>query len=451
MLTYDLFYKATQGNEIAIELVEEDLGKSLSMMNEAEKHQLTLDLLQKKAEYGSAKAQHDVSLTLRYLYHDAAGAFYWMKRSAEGGYPKAMASLGADYYEGIPGVVDKDTAQAQSWWDKEQKAEAAITNATNKIESDAYIALDAIEAEPDDFFWNRQIQSKAHIDYSTLPDGEKKYLKYAAYKSAALGANNAETKYRLYHLMLNEMLPIALQSSDPTLVYETEQEAIDWLIRAAEDGHKRAMLTLCATYSAGGYQYPPADPDRKAYWLDATVYHENFCRAVGAQLGEQCLDDARRGNEACQSQVSQLFGKSYGDIIESEYLLMYCGSAWSDAQRGDAEAMSLVGSSLCHNYQPEDGLFWLQKAVDGGSDSAASHLWYFYKYGIPGVLERDPEKAEYYWQLKTSLEQAASPSSAATPAAATSTIASAPAAATEAAKPAPAKKKGLFGALFGKK
>lgn len=56
---------------------------------------------------------------LRVELDDVRSAALWTHKAAEAGHTKAMGSLGAYYYEGVPGVLPRDQSKADYWWTKE--------------------------------------------------------------------------------------------------------------------------------------------------------------------------------------------------------------------------------------------------------------------------------------------------------------------------------------------
>lgn len=337
---------------------------------------------------------------LRYEIKDLAGAFE-MKKIASSLCAQAMESLGADYYEGIPGVMAPDPDMARECWSKAEnmKAVDAILNESKTKISDPYVYYYFSDADIGFSFAYREIEKATGLNYEELSSKERMLLQKKVYTEAFTEHHILEAAYRLYLLLWYK-----LRKHPDFVESEVAGEAFCWLSEAANNGYIPAMSELSAHYKNG---IPGVlEPSEFMAGIYMSNYEERkaFCKALSEKVSADCYLEANRGDSECRRTIAKLFGKPYDYLNKSETGYLRCYHLLPDAMAGNLEAQELLADNLIRIQEINIGLQWRKKAADAGHLDSLKNLARNYEEGILGVLEADTAKGAEYRTLATDIE-----------------------------------------------
>lgn len=162
-------------------------------------------------------------------------------------------------------------------------------------------------------------------------------------------------------------------------VEASDEQAVQWFTKAAENGLAVAQWTLGGLYSL-------ANPDGPMKMKDNEEAVKWYRKA------------ADQGFAAAQCDLGEMYAKGFGVERSDAQAVVWYRKA---AVQGSAQAQYLLGvcRSLGRGIKEDktDSLFWFHKASDQGHGAAQAMLGYSYMKGIG--TEKDKNEAYVYFSL----------------------------------------------------
>lgn len=329
---------------------------------EAENYAAALKLLTKAAERGHAGAQFHLGRMYSVgmgAAKDKAEALRWYEKSAEQGVAQAQYSLGDCYSSGAG--TEKDPQKALQWYLKaarqglsgaqydcglcyqegrgvekdEDKALEWYQKAASQRHRGAESKIKAIQARRE-----AEAQVRPYLDRGMEAFKEERYQDALPDLRKAADLGDAEAQYRCALMYLQGMG-----------VERNGKEGIDWLIKAAKQGHEQARATSGKMFAKNGL---------------AAYNAEDYQKAI--PLLEKA---AMLGNAEAQNLLGLCYGAGKGTEKDYTKALHWYLKA---AEQGYTSAQYNCGLYYREGYgteKDEDKAFeWYQKAAAQGHEKA---------------------------------------------------------------------------------
>ncbi len=397
----ELLEKATEGENA---MAQYALGKLYLTGEVVDKDVIKAEtLLLQSAEHDNAYAQY----RLGKLYLDGADpipkdvdkALTWLQKSAEQNNPFAQYTLGKLYLDSD--VVAKDVVKAEELL--LQSAEQGNASAQYRLGKLYLDGMDPIQKNVD--------ESLAWLQKAADQDNP-----FAQYTLGKLYLDGDEVKPDL--LKAEELLQASAEQDNPYAayrygclmrdVYEAEEEALQWIQKAAESEHPGALYTLCQQNmrddfaAAVKYLHRLEQLDRSensfiAYYLGKLyLMDENKCKNV--LLGIAYLSEsADMGNDMALYALGKLY-LSGKEIPKNIPLSVSCFERAANLKNSFAEYQlgQLYLSGIDVPKDVQKGLAYLQSSAEKENESALYALGKLYLAGED--VPRDVNKAISYLQ-----------------------------------------------------
>lgn len=329
---------------------------------EAENYAAALKLLTKAAERGHAGAQFHLGRMYSAgmgAAQDKAEALRWYEKSAEQGVAQAQHSLGDCYSSGAG--TEKDPQKALQWYLKaarqglsgaqydcglcyqegrgvekdEDKALEWYQKAASQRHRGAESKIKAIQARRE-----AEAQVRPYLDRGMEAFKEERYQDALPDLRKAADLGDAEAQYRCALMYLQGMG-----------VERNGKEGIDWLIKAAKQGHEQARAASGKMFAKNGL---------------AAYNAEDYQKAI--PLLEKA---AMLGNAEAQNLLGLCYGAGKGTEKDCTKALHWYLKA---AEQGRPTAQYNCGIYYEKGYGTEKdedkALEWYQKAADQGYEKA---------------------------------------------------------------------------------
>ena len=220
----------------------------------------------KAAEQGDAESQYRIGFAYSYgdEHVDKAMAIAWYRKAAEQGHKEAQHAVGDAYYDGDGVQVDK--CAAVSWWSK--AAEQGHPLAQYAV-GYAYVHGDGVSADVDvGISWYRKAAEQGHKEAQRFLE---QYDAGPSQTAMEIDEGDAEARWLLREKDPRERAPDATsQYQMGYALYHGDRVRVDaaagveWLRKAAEQGHAEAQDLLGLAYFCG--HGVPMDKAAAAGW-----------------------------------------------------------------------------------------------------------------------------------------------------------------------------------------
>jgi len=315
------------------------------------------------AEQGHILAKYDLSM---YLNNDEG--IYWLRQLAEEGYAEAQLNLAHIYRE-------NDITQALYWLRQAAEAEDTVNELT--LERASY------PENPQNWARNELGRLYQFGKEGVIKDYEQAILWYK--KAAEHGSKMAKTSVESIQLEMQYLdeCQQAAEQGDAEAQYhlgryksENDEQAVDWLQKAAKQKHINAQFYLALAYGKG--QGIAENKEQAVYWYRQIAERE----MTELEIDKTQFDLNHRKNETEENYSRRMtwyrqeIRKRY---VEAQFNLGYAYESGEGINQDDKQAV-----------------YWYQQAAENGHKRAQFLLGcaYYDGQGVP----QDYQQAVYWYQ-----------------------------------------------------
>ncbi len=325
---------------------------------------------------GRADAQNQLGLCYgngQGTEKDYEKALYWFEKAAQQGYSGAQYNCGGFYQRGLGVEADEDIAL--DWYQK--AAEQGYENAKKQI--DEIQARRAVREEARPYLERGMTALKEEQYQDALPDLRK---------AAELGGAEAQYQYA----------EVYLQGLG---VEKDRKEAVGWLVKAYQQGHKQARIACGSFYAQIGLAAYNAEDYQKAFpllekaaMLGNAEAQNRLGLCYGNGKGTEKDEDkafawyqkaAAQGHEKAKKEAEEIQSRRKSNICFKRGMAAFNNKQYDAAEpllkeaaeAGHVEAQYRL-ALLYYTISIETGLRvgydWLQKAAENGHIEAKERL-----------------------------------------------------------------------------
>jgi uncharacterized protein len=340
------------------------------------------------AEQGVADAQRNLGALYFFgkgVLQDYAEAAKWLRLAAEQGNVDSQGFLG-DMYKNGQGVL-KDNEEAVKWYTL--AAEQGNARAKSLLR-DLLYSMGKETFSQDEEGYGCSAANELFKKAKELGQTEAfKYIKFCETYALAVGGN-ADAQLNLgEHLIYSD------------LIFQDNEEAVNWYTLAAEQGNPQAQTNLGLMYEKGQGVLKDNEEAVKWYTLAAeqgNARAKSLLRDLLYSMGKETFSQDEEGY-GC-SAANELFkkAKELGETEASKYI-KFC-ETYALAVGGNADAQLNLGAYLLGGFvisqDSKEAVKWFQSSAAQGNAKAQKSLGLMYARGN-GVSKN--EKAALNWYL----------------------------------------------------
>ena len=288
--------------------------------------------------------------------------YFWFRKAAEQGHPKAQNIVGRFLEEGWGGVT-KNEAEAVKWFRKaaEQGYDVAQNNLGINLEQGRGCVVNQKEA----YEWYKKAAEQGHAEaQDNLADclffakGCSENVQEAlVWTRKAAMQGNAHAQNNLAYCLLNAIACVA-----------NKKEAVEWYRKAAEQGYAVAQNDLADCLANG-----------------------NGCQVNHKEAFEWYKNAAEQGLAEAEAHLVDCYVNGIGVNADNEIAKQWCEKA---VEKEEPTAQFFMGKYFAKDVN--EGFAWYRKAAEQGHAEAQNMVGRYYEEGCGKVTKNETKAVEWY-------------------------------------------------------